>query len=133
MWEQQLDSMIDSGHLDPVSVADLGVTYAAETGDNSLIGEHVPFLLPYRRRRWIGSASSSSRFEQKLSSISYGRRAAIRGHGGNLSMSGSRERTASVSFSRGRFILLRQSSSSQSATTHQSWSISQCRDDITNY
>lgn len=41
MWEQQLAAMLECGHLDQVAVSDLGVTYAAETGDISFVGELV--------------------------------------------------------------------------------------------
>lgn len=33
MWEQQLNSMLEAGHLDAESFSDLAVAYAAETGD----------------------------------------------------------------------------------------------------
>lgn len=36
-WERQLDSMISENRLERESVADLGVVYAEETGDISLI------------------------------------------------------------------------------------------------
>lgn len=38
-WEQQFESMLLHGHLDDESNLDLGVAYAAETGDESIVGQ----------------------------------------------------------------------------------------------
>lgn len=44
-WERQLLSMIESNHMDEESIADLGVAYAAETGDASLYEGYIDALL----------------------------------------------------------------------------------------
>lgn len=41
MWERQLTMMIEAGHADPETMADFGITYAAETGDDSLINREL--------------------------------------------------------------------------------------------
>lgn len=38
-WERQFESMIQHGHLDDESNLDLGIAYAAETGDESMVGQ----------------------------------------------------------------------------------------------
>jgi hypothetical protein len=44
MWEEQLQAMAEHEHLDRESIADLGVVYAAETGDESLIGGQLNWV-----------------------------------------------------------------------------------------
>lgn len=59
MWEQQLASMMEAGHLDENTRSDFSVTYAAETGDASLI-ESLPILfLAAVCSGWAWSGSSS--------------------------------------------------------------------------
>lgn len=54
-WEDQLNSMIESGHLDPDSISDLWIAYAAETGDESLIGADISCVFTlYRRADGLG-------------------------------------------------------------------------------
>lgn len=49
-WGRQLDAMVREDRLDQESLADLGITYAAETGDESLLESWVHMFspIPYR-------------------------------------------------------------------------------------
>jgi hypothetical protein len=65
MWEQQFDSMVAADHLDQEAICDLGITYVAETGDESMLEAPFvaalhPIFLPHRLmyrgregRKWV--------------------------------------------------------------------------------
>lgn len=60
-WECQLASMADNDHMDDDSLADLGVVYASETGDYSLVQDPNPYLFfVFAPREWILLEGSSS-------------------------------------------------------------------------
>jgi hypothetical protein len=88
MWQEQLISIVEGNSLDPDHIADLLVTYEAETGDPSLrgCGEVLMFmgaLRPshtfwprFRSRSLFGSRSGSRsgsghRFKSRSSSSSW--------------------------------------------------------------
>lgn len=65
-WEKQLDSMVESDHFSKDSFDDLGVAYAAETGDESLLGDSrawrvmfQPIVSGYITLVGVGSLSCS--------------------------------------------------------------------------
>lgn len=67
-WEYQLVSMADNDHMDNDSLADLGVVYASETSDYSLIKNPNPYLFfAFAPSGWILLEGSSS---DSLSSFS---------------------------------------------------------------
>jgi hypothetical protein len=67
MWQEQFISIVGENSLDPDHMADLLVTYEAETGDESLrgCGEVLMFMGALRPwsgsgyRSWSGSRSAS--------------------------------------------------------------------------
>ena len=60
MWQEQLVSIVEGNSLDPDHIADLLVTYEAETGDPSLRGCGVEVLMFMGALRpWSGSRSRS--------------------------------------------------------------------------
>lgn len=62
MWEQQLLAMVEANHFDQDTIRDLGVVYAAETGDGSLIRSFmISSSLPLRNVIRNGSVSMSNR------------------------------------------------------------------------
>lgn len=44
-WEEQLASILESGQLDEETIDDFSVAYAAETGDDCLIGGAAIFVI----------------------------------------------------------------------------------------
>jgi hypothetical protein len=64
MWQEQLISIVEENSLDPDHIADLLVTYEAETGDESLRGCGIEVLMSVGALRpgpksWSGSKSGS--------------------------------------------------------------------------
>ena len=102
MWQEQLISIVEGNSLDPDHIADLLVTYEAETGDESLrgCGELLVFLgalrpwSGFRYRSWTKSGSGAGfRSMSKFWSRSWS-------WFGSKSSSGSRSKSRSVSRSR---------------------------------
>ena len=98
MWQEQLISIVEENSLDPDHMADLLVTYEAETGDESLrdCGEVLIFLGALRS--WSGSWSRS----RSGSGSGYRYRSGSRSWSRFGFRSGSRFRFKSVSVSRSR-------------------------------
>jgi hypothetical protein len=63
MWQEQLISIVEGNSLDPDHIADLLITYEAETGDKSLrgCGEVLMLIGALRHRSASGGSRSGSR------------------------------------------------------------------------
>jgi hypothetical protein len=105
MWQEQLISIVEGNSLDPDHIADLLVTYEAETGDASLrdCGEVLMFMGALRP--WPTSVSglgflSGSESRSKSGSVYKSR---SKSESGFMSMSGSGSGSWSWSWSRSGF------------------------------
>lgn len=68
MWNEQLNSMMEADHLDGDTISDFGITYTAETGDDSFVRTQISFgHLPSARWKFNGSISISSSGERGVS------------------------------------------------------------------
>lgn len=64
-WERQLASIAESDHTDSATMADLGISYAAATGDESLIECFTVFEQVFVNRSWPVSSGSFSQRGRK--------------------------------------------------------------------
>lgn len=71
-WERQFESMLASGQMDFETMRDLGVAYAAETEDDSILRSGlVPAIVSnYAERRTRSPSASSTRKWRMLNSVS---------------------------------------------------------------
>ena len=99
MWQEQLISIVEENSLDPNHIADLLVTYEAETGDESLRGCGIEVLIFMGAlRHWSAVSVSRSRSGSRFRSGSVSESGSRSGFGsrtGSKSWSGSRFRSGS--------------------------------------
>jgi hypothetical protein len=100
MWEQQLNSMLESGHTDPETAADLGVAYAAETGDTSLVTcPSFPIFMQF----WFGRSIRRQSLSQSKSNWTSRSRSMSQSRRGFWTRSWSRREIGNVAKSRSLF------------------------------
>jgi len=103
MWQEQLISIVEGNSLDPDHMADLLVTYEAETGDESLRGCGIEVLMFVGATRpWSGSGSRSGSWSGSRSGS--GSRSKSRSGSGSGFRSGSRSGSKSWSGSGSGFL-----------------------------
>jgi len=104
MWQEQLISIVEGNSLDSDHIADLLITYEAETGDPSLRDCGVEVLMFMGALRpWSGSGSGSWSWFGSRSGYRFGSRSGSRSRSrsvsrsrfGSISRSGSRPRSGS--------------------------------------
>jgi len=106
MWQEQLISIVEGNSLDPDHIADLLVTYEAETGDASLRGCGEALVFMGALRHWPASGSRAGSWTRSKSMSGFGSGAGA----GSKSKSGAGAGSKSKSWSRS-----------------WSWSLSGCR------
>jgi len=101
MWQEQLISIVEGNSLDPNHIADLLVTYEAETGDTSLRGCGEVLMFMGALRPWTRFKFPSGPWSR---SVARSRSASWSGSGPrSASWSGSGPRFRSMSRSWSRF------------------------------
>jgi hypothetical protein len=129
MWQEQLISIVEGNNLDPDHIADLLVTYEAETGDASLRDCGVEVLMFMGALRPLSGSKyrSGSGYRYRPGSRSWSRSwSGSRSGSGPWSRSGSRSKSWSVfgSLSGSRsWYKSRSRSGSRSASGSISWSV----------
>lgn len=70
-WERQLEAILEEDRMDPETLADLGIAYAAETGDESLFRPPFSFFIELPPAKWVFRQTESASCTQSRGLMYY--------------------------------------------------------------